>query len=64
MLADTIQMYEKKIGELAKQLEDEQTRCESAEQQLEVIKKRLSDHQMSIQVNYLIYLYTHTHINN
>ncbi|CAL5443546.1 unnamed protein product [Camellia sinensis] len=53
-LADTTQMYEKKIAELMKQLEEQQARSESAEEQLDVMKKLLSDHQKSMQVNHLI----------
>ncbi|CAL5360959.1 unnamed protein product [Camellia sinensis] len=48
-LADTTQMYEKKIAELMKQLEEQQARSESAEEQLDVMKKLLSDHQKSMQ---------------
>ncbi|CAL5439247.1 unnamed protein product [Camellia sinensis] len=49
VLADTTQMYEKKIAELMKQLEEQQARSESAEEQLDVMKKLLSDHQKSMQ---------------
>ncbi|KAK3232525.1 hypothetical protein Dsin_004406 [Dipteronia sinensis] len=48
MLADTTQMYEKKIAESIKQLEVERVRSETAEEQVDVIKKRMSDHQKSI----------------
>ncbi|KAK1570833.1 hypothetical protein Q3G72_007754 [Acer saccharum] len=48
MLADTTQMYEKKIAELIKQLEVERVRSETAEEQVDVIKKQMSDHQKSI----------------
>ncbi|KAF8395265.1 hypothetical protein HHK36_019207 [Tetracentron sinense] len=53
VLADTTQMYEKKIAELIKQLEDEHARSECAEEQLDVVKKLLSDHQKSIQQHQL-----------
>ncbi|CAL5363445.1 unnamed protein product [Camellia sinensis] len=49
VLADTTQMYEKKIAELMKQLEEQQAHSESAEEQLDVMKKLLSDHQKSMQ---------------
>ncbi|KAK3025908.1 hypothetical protein RJ639_042381 [Escallonia herrerae] len=49
VLAETTQMYEKKIGELMKQLEDERARSESAEEQLDVMKKLLSDQQKLMQ---------------
>ncbi|CAK9159671.1 unnamed protein product [Ilex paraguariensis] len=42
-------MYEKKIAELMNQLDDERARSESAEQQLDEMKKLLSDHQKSKQ---------------
>ena len=46
-------MYEKKIAELVKQLQDEHTRFEGAEEQLDLAKRVLSDHQNSIQVTLL-----------
>uniref|UniRef100_A0A5B7C3W1 Protein ARMADILLO REPEAT KINESIN1 n=1 Tax=Davidia involucrata TaxID=16924 RepID=A0A5B7C3W1_DAVIN len=49
VLADTTQMYEKKISELMKQLEDEHAHSENAEEQLDMMKKLLSDHQKSLQ---------------
>ncbi|OMO65565.1 Armadillo [Corchorus capsularis] len=49
VLADTTQMYEKKIAELIKQLDLERTRSESAEEQLEAIKKQSGDYQQLIQ---------------
>ncbi|KAF5742558.1 Armadillo/beta-catenin repeat family protein / kinesin motor family protein isoform 1 [Tripterygium wilfordii] len=49
VLADTTQMYEMKIAELIKQVEDDRARTESAEQQFDVMKKLLSDHQKTIQ---------------
>ncbi|CAL5363448.1 unnamed protein product [Camellia sinensis] len=49
VLADTTQMYEKKIAELMKQLEEQQAHSESAEEQLDVMKKLLSDHQKTMQ---------------
>lgn len=50
VLADTTQMYEKKIAELTKQIEDERSRSESVEEQLDLMKKLLSENQKSIQV--------------
>ena len=52
-LAETIQMYEKKIMELTKQLEDEHTRSEAAEEQLDLANKLLTDYQCSMQVKLL-----------
>ncbi|KAE7997005.1 hypothetical protein FH972_001680 [Carpinus fangiana] len=49
VLADTTQMYEKKIAELIKQIEDERACSESSQEQLDLMKKLLSEHQMSIQ---------------
>lgn len=43
-------MYEKKIAELVKQLQDEHAHFEGAEEQLHLAKRLLSDHQNSIQV--------------
>ncbi|MCL7041267.1 hypothetical protein MKW94_015911 [Papaver nudicaule] len=47
MLADTTQMYEKKIAELMEQIEDEHSQIERAEDQLAKVKQMLSDHQKS-----------------
>lgn len=44
-------MYEKKIAELVKQVEDEHARFEGAEVQLDLAKKLLSDQQGSMQVS-------------
>ncbi|KAB1219034.1 Armadillo repeat-containing kinesin-like protein 1 [Morella rubra] len=49
VLADTTQMYEKKLAELSKRIEDECARSESAEEQLGLMKKLLDEHQISIQ---------------
>ncbi|XP_050250048.1 kinesin-like protein KIN-UC isoform X3 [Quercus robur] len=49
VLADTTQMYEKKMAELIKQIEDERAHSENAEEQLALMKKLLSEHQKSIQ---------------
>ncbi|PSR92994.1 Kinesin-like protein [Actinidia chinensis var. chinensis] len=49
VLADTTQMYEKKIAELMKQLDEERGHSASAEEQLDVMKKVISDHQKSMQ---------------
>ncbi|KAI7979421.1 Kinesin-like protein KIN-UC, partial [Camellia lanceoleosa] len=51
VLADTNQMYEKNIAELMKQLEEQQAYSKSAEEQLDVMKKLLTDHQKSMQEN-------------
>ncbi|CAK7325416.1 unnamed protein product [Dovyalis caffra] len=48
VLADTTQMYEKKISELIKQLENECARCERAEERLNLTKNLLGDYQKSI----------------
>ncbi|KAJ6717627.1 KINESIN-LIKE PROTEIN [Salix purpurea] len=48
VLADTTQMYEKKISELIKQLENECARSERAEERLNLTKKLLGDYQKSI----------------
>lgn len=53
VLADTTQMYENKIAELVKQLQDEQAHFECPEEQLCSAKKLLSDHQNSKQVNFI-----------
>ncbi|KAL3523496.1 hypothetical protein ACH5RR_016330 [Cinchona calisaya] len=49
VLADTTQMYEKKIADLMKQSEFAHSRTESAEGHLEVMKKKLNDLQSSMQ---------------
>lgn len=49
-MADTTQMYEKKITELIKQLEIEHARSEGAEEQVDTMKKLISDNQKSIEV--------------
>jgi len=46
-------MYEKKITKLIKQIDDERASSESAQEQLDLMKKLLSEHQMSIQVSTL-----------
>ncbi|GAY54534.1 hypothetical protein CUMW_157380 [Citrus unshiu] len=48
-LADTTQLYEKKIAELNKKLEDEHACFEGAVEQLDMVKKLLSDYQNSNQ---------------
>lgn len=52
-LADITQLYEKKIAELNKKLEDEHASFEGAVEQLDMVKKLLSDYQNSNQVNFL-----------
>ncbi|XP_073009098.1 kinesin-like protein KIN-UA [Typha latifolia] len=49
ILADTTQMYGKKIEELLKQLEDEQSHSASLEEQLNEMCQQLSDTQNSLQ---------------
>nr|XP_048326148.1 kinesin-like protein KIN-UC isoform X1 [Ziziphus jujuba var. spinosa] len=49
VLADTTQMYEKKIAELIKQLKDEHAHAKSVEEQLNAMKKLLNDSQKTIQ---------------
>lgn len=46
-LSETTQMYEKKIAELVKQLQDEHARFEGAEEQLDLAKRLLNDHHKS-----------------
>lgn len=48
-LAETTQMYEKKISELIEQLEDDHAHFEDLEEQLDLAKKE-RDHQNSMQV--------------
>ncbi|XP_057991778.1 kinesin-like protein KIN-UC isoform X2 [Hevea brasiliensis] len=48
VLADTTQMYEKKISDLNRQLEDKHAHCESSEEQLNLMMKLLNDGQRSI----------------
>lgn len=52
-LADTTQMYEMKITELTKQLEDEHTRSEGAQERLDLANMLLADYQNSAQVKLL-----------
>ncbi|PWA51413.1 armadillo repeat-containing kinesin-like protein 1 [Artemisia annua] len=49
VLADTTQMYEKKISELMSHLEDERERASSVEEQLDLMKNLLSEHQKSME---------------
>lgn len=49
VLADTTQMYEKKIAELMSQLDDEREQSSSVEEQLDSMKNLLSDHQKSME---------------
>ena len=44
-------MYEEKIAELIKQVEDKHARLERAEEQLDLANKLLSDQQVLMQVN-------------
>ncbi|KAG8501918.1 hypothetical protein CXB51_004693 [Gossypium anomalum] len=48
-LVDTTWVYEKKIMELTKQLEDEHTRFEDVQEQLHLANKRQTDYQNSMQ---------------
>ncbi|XP_027163894.1 kinesin-like protein KIN-UC isoform X2 [Coffea eugenioides] len=50
VLADTTQMYEKKIADLMKQSENSHARAESAEGHLEELKKKLTDNQILMQM--------------
>ncbi|GJV64632.1 kinesin-like protein KIN-UC isoform X1 [Tanacetum coccineum] len=49
VLADTTQMYETKISELMSHLEDERERASSVEEQLDLMKNLLSEHQKSME---------------
>ncbi|XP_030473054.2 kinesin-like protein KIN-UC [Syzygium oleosum] len=49
ILADTTQMYEKKIAELIRQSEEDRSCAMNAEEQLDRMKELLSDHQTTIQ---------------
>ena len=49
-LADTTQMYEKKIAELIQQLNEEHARFEGVEEEFATEKKLLREHQNSNQV--------------
>ncbi|KVI05048.1 Armadillo [Cynara cardunculus var. scolymus] len=49
VLADTTQMYEKKIAELMSNLDDERDRSSGVEEQLDSIKNILTDHQKSME---------------
>ncbi|XP_044508676.1 kinesin-like protein KIN-UC isoform X2 [Mangifera indica] len=50
VLVDTTQMYEKKISELMKQIDIECIRSESAEEQLDIMKKLVNDHEKTIKM--------------
>ncbi|XP_047256689.1 kinesin-like protein KIN-UC isoform X2 [Capsicum annuum] len=50
VLAENNQMYEKKITDLMKQLQDERAHSESAEQQLELMKEELTGRQELMQI--------------
>lgn len=45
-------MYKKKIAELMTHLEDEKAHSRSVDEQLNAMKKLLSDNEKSMQVNY------------
>ncbi|KAL8218270.1 hypothetical protein R6Q57_021643 [Mikania cordata] len=49
VLADTTQMYEKKIAKLMSHLEDERERSNSIEKQLDSMRNLLSEHQKSME---------------
>lgn len=53
-LVDNTKMYEKKIIELNKKLDDEHACFEGAEDQLDPAKKLLSDYLSSMQVTLLV----------
>lgn len=44
-------MYEKKISDLNRQLEDERAHCKSSDEQLNLMMQLLNDGQRSIKVN-------------
>ncbi|XP_010032148.2 kinesin-like protein KIN-UC isoform X3 [Eucalyptus grandis] len=48
VLADTTQMYEKKIAELIRQSEEDRSHAINAEEQLDHMRELLSDHQIKI----------------
>ncbi|CAL9753347.1 unnamed protein product [Musa acuminata subsp. burmannicoides] len=50
VLAETTQMYEKKIAQLIKQQEDESSRCADLEEQLSGMRNYLSGNKKSVQV--------------
>ncbi|XXG84773.1 hypothetical protein AAC387_Pa11g0004 [Persea americana] len=50
VLADTTQMYERKIAELIKQLEDQHLLYRSEQEKLVEAKKHLNEHQRSMQI--------------
>ena len=52
-LADTTQMYERKIAELKEQLEDERSRFEDLKEQFNLAKK-LRHQQSSMKVNFIL----------
>jgi kinesin family protein 5 len=54
VLADTTQMYEKKIADLMKALDDERAEREGAEEQVDVMKKILNDHEKTMQEQHQI----------
>ncbi|KAI3730987.1 hypothetical protein L1987_62169 [Smallanthus sonchifolius] len=49
-LAETTQMYEQKNNELVIQLEDEHARCVDLEEQVILLKRASTDHQISLQI--------------
>ncbi|KAK4385640.1 Kinesin-like protein KIN-UC [Sesamum angolense] len=51
VLADTTQMYEEKIADLMKQIEDANVRCLSAEEEMKMMKTQISDTQVLLQQN-------------
>ncbi|XP_075499281.1 kinesin-like protein KIN-UC [Primulina tabacum] len=51
MLAEVTQMYEEKIADLMKQLDNEKEVCASAELEIEKMKRQTSEIQMSMQKN-------------
>lgn len=52
-LAESTQMYEKKIANLIQQLKDEKARSVAAEEQLVASRKLFGDNQNIIQVRYI-----------
>lgn len=50
VLAETTQMYERKIAELMKEIEDGHSCAEHAANEQDMLQKLLNDHQKSIKV--------------
>ena len=55
-------MYEEKISKLMKKLEDEHTRSGITEDQIDAMRKLLTDGQKTIQVTYLIFIHRNAYL--